>query len=141
MKRVSVSTKLGLLALIVSFTTGCFGHVSEPFNLQPQARQVESHGAQTVEATNAKPGMIVHIDPETGRFITPPPGEPSAELPQPTENAVKIPAAELREMLSPVPGGGVMIRLDERFKTPLTATIDSGGKLRFEHKQTQSGAD
>jgi hypothetical protein len=43
-------------------------------------------------------------------------------------------ASELKESQSPIPGGGVMIELDDRFRSPLTATIDADGKLRFEHK-------
>lgn len=141
MKKIFLRIELGLVALTVCFTTGCFGHVSESVNSQSLARQVESHGTPTGEATDTKQGIIVHIDPETGRFVAPPSAGPSAELPQPIDKGVKKPAAELREILSPVPGGGVMIRLDERFQTPLTATIDSDGKVRFEHKRTQSGAD
>ncbi|MGH7926924.1 MAG: hypothetical protein ACREQV_03930, partial [Candidatus Binatia bacterium] len=52
----------------------------------------------------------------------------------------KPPLPELRQTLSPVPGGGVMIDLDDRFHTPLTATIDAGGKVRFEHKPTAPGS-
>jgi hypothetical protein len=45
----------------------------------------------------------------------------------------KEPAAEPHETLSPVPGGGVMIHLGERYFAPLTATIDADGKVRLEH--------
>jgi hypothetical protein len=34
-----------------------------------------------------------------------------------------------------------MIQLDERFHTPLTATIDADGKVRFEHKPAVSGTN
>jgi hypothetical protein len=139
MKTTSLQIKFGL-ALTVTFITGCFGHVSERANSDSRASMLESETGQTAEPTERAPGIIVHIDPKTGEIITPPAGAlpgPVAQ-PQPPVGAAKKPLAELRETLSPVPGGGFMIYLDERFHTPLSATIDTDGKVRFEHKQTGS---
>ena len=136
MKTTSLQIKFGLAALTVAFITGCFGHVSERANSDSRASKLESETRQTVEPTEKSPGIIIHIDPKTGEIITPPAGV----LPDPDAQpaVAKKPLAELRETLSPVPGGGVMINLDERFHTPLSATIDIDGKVRFQHKQTSS---
>ena len=136
MKTTSLQIKFGLAALTVAFITGCFGHVSERANSDSRASKLESETGQTAEPTEKSPGIIIHIDPKTGEIITPPAGV----LPDPDAQpaVAKKPLAELRETLSPVPGGGVMINLDERFHTPLSATIDIDGKVRFQHKQTSS---
>jgi hypothetical protein len=138
MKTTSRQTKFGLTALTVTFITGCFGHVSERANSDSRASKLESETGQTVEPTEKLPGIIVHIDPKTGEIITPPAGVLPGPDAQPSVDAAKKPLPELRETLSPVPGGGVMIHLDERFHTPLSATIDTDGKVRFEHKQDSS---
>jgi hypothetical protein len=73
----------------------------------------------------------VHIDPQTGQIMVPPMAAPTGQTQQPQINTLAMPP--LRETVSPVPGGGVMIHLDERFLTPLMATIDGDGKLRIGH--------
>ena len=138
MKTTSFQIKFGLAALTVTFITGCFGHVSERANSDSRASKLESATGQKAEPTEKAPGIIVHIDPKTGEIITPPAGVLPGPDAQPSVDAAKKPLPELRETLSPVPGGGVMIHLDERFHTPLSATIDRDGKVRFEHKQTSS---
>jgi hypothetical protein len=138
MKTTSLQIKFGLAALTVAFITGCFGHVSERANSDSRASKLESETGQTAEPTEKSPGIIVHIDPKTGEFITPPAGVLPGPDAHPPVDATKKPLAELRETLSPVPGGGVMIDLDERFHTPLSVTIDTDGKVRFQHKQTGS---
>jgi hypothetical protein len=138
MKTTSFQIKFGLAALTVTFITGCFGHVSERANSDSRASKLESATGQTAEPTEKPPGIIVHIDPKTGEIITPPAGVLPGPDAQPSVDAAKKPLPELRETLSPVPGGGVMIHLDERFHSPLSATIDTEGKVRFEHKQTGS---
>ena len=138
MKKTSLQIKFGLTALTVTFITGCFGHVSERVNSDSRAGKPESETRQTAEPTEKRPGIIVYIDPKTGEITTPPPGALPAPVAQPSVDAAKKPLPEPRETLSPVPGGGVMIELDERFHSPLSATIDTDGKVRFQHKQTSS---
>ena len=102
---------------------------SKPSQMNPQGGIINQEAP--IHVSNVMP-----IDPKTGEIITPPAGV----LPDPDAQpaVAKKPLAELRETLSPVPGGGVMINLDERFHTPLSATIDIDGKVKFQHKQTSS---
>jgi hypothetical protein len=137
MKTTSLQIKFGLTALTVTFITGCFAHVSERANSDSRTK-LESETGQTAEPTEKPPGIIVYIDPKTGEITTPPAGALPAPVAQPSLDAAKKPLPELHETLSPVPGGGVMIQLDERFHSPLSATIDTDGKVGFEHKQTSS---
>jgi hypothetical protein len=44
----------------------------------------------------------------------------------------------LEERPSPVPGGGTMVDLKGRFQSPLTATIDSNGDIKIEHRDIES---
>jgi len=134
MKTTPIQIKFGLAALTVTFLTGCFGHLSQRANSDSLASKLESGTGQTAEPT----GIIVHIDPKTGEIIIPPARALPGPVAQPSVDAIKKPLAEPRETPSPVPGGGVMIDLDERFQTPLSATIDTEGKVRFQHKQTVS---
>jgi hypothetical protein len=138
MKRTPLQLKLGLAVLAVTFITGCFGHVSERANSDALSSKLESETGQTAEPTEKPPGIIVHIDPKTGEIIIPPARGLPGPVAQPSADAAKKSLAEPRETLSPVPGGGVMIDLDERFQTPLSVTIDADGKVRFQHKQTSS---
>jgi hypothetical protein len=82
--------------------------------------------------------MVVHVDPTTGKIIAPPQIPLSGEALKAPEAIAKTPLPVLQQTLSPILGGGVVIHLDERFMTPLTATIDAGGKVRIEHQQTTS---
>jgi hypothetical protein len=138
MKTTPIQIKFGLAALTVTFLTGCFGHLSQRANSDSLASKHESETGQTAEPTGKVPGIIVHIDPQTGEIVIPPARALPGPVAQPPVDAIKKPLAEPRETPSPVPGGGVMIDLDERFQTPLSATIDTEGKVRFQHKQTGS---
>jgi hypothetical protein len=138
MKTTSLQIKFGLAALTVTFIAGCFGQFGERASSDSLASNLESETGQTTEPTEKAPGIIVHIDPKTGEIIIPPARALPGSVAQPPVDAAKKPLAEPRETPSPVPGGGVMIDLDERFQTPLSATIDTDGKVRFQHKQTGS---
>lgn len=128
-------------AFLVTLASGCAVHNPEQGNpepslARPEALQVNPVGAQGTEPGEKAPGIIVYIDPKSGEFTTPPPEAMSAQTPQQSLETGKEPASELHEILSPVPGGGVAVRLGERFSTPLSATIDADGKLRVEHSPT-----
>ena len=74
-----------------------------------------------------------YIDPETGEFITPPePQVPAAEMLAP-QAAFSTSHDDLVEIPSPVAGGGTMVDLKGRFRSPLTATIDRSGKINIGH--------
>jgi hypothetical protein len=107
----------------------------ESYRSRPEDVEFIRAGSQGTEAREKAPDIIVYIDPKSGEIAP----EPSAAWPaQRGQQALESaePVAELHETLSPVPGGGVMIHLGERFSTPLTATIEADGKLRLEHRPT-----
>ncbi len=136
-----IRNKLGLGVLIATFTNGCVAHSIGQVSSEPQISDPQSATGQQIERSEKTPGIIVHIDPETGRIITPPSTPAPGQIQQPPPEAAKPHPPPLQETLSPVPGGGVMIELDDRFRTPLSATIDADGKVRFEHKSTAPGAN
>ena len=141
MKKIPFRVKIGLMVLLATLTAGCFRHASEQVDSESRTIKVEGIPAQPSEPTERAPGVIVHIDPKTGEIITPSTGALPGEVPQAPVDTTKKPPAELREVPSPVPGGGVVIHLDERFDTPLTATIDADGNIKLEHKRTMSASE
>jgi len=136
-----IRSKLGLGVLMATLTNGCVAHTIGQITSEPQMSHPQSTLGQTTEPPEKTPAIIVHIDPQTGRIITPPTTPLPGQVPQSPLDTVKQPLPQLQQTLSPVPGGGVMIQLDERFHTPLTATIDADGKVRFEHKPAVSGTN
>jgi hypothetical protein len=125
-------------ALLVALASGCVAHVSEPVDpksnlTRSEADQLIPVGTRETEPGEKAPGIIVHIDPNSGEFTSQPAEALPAQKGQQSVEKAREPALELHETLSPVPGGGVAIRLGESFFTPLTATIDAEGKLRLEH--------
>jgi hypothetical protein len=127
---------LGLLFVILA--SGCVAHISEPVNpepnlTRPEAVQFIPAGTQGTEPVKKAPGIIVYIDPKSGEFTAGPTEALPAQRPQQSLASGRESVSEPQETLSPVPGGGVAVRLGERFFTPLTATIDADGELRLEH--------
>jgi hypothetical protein len=103
-----------------------------------------SSGGESLEQKRPKsqkvPGMKIYIDPRTGNFSDP----PAQELPtasQQSLDASKESSPELRQTLSPRPGGGVMIDLRGRFHGPLTATRKPDGKVSIEHRSPAVPSD
>jgi hypothetical protein len=84
--------------------------------------------------------MRVEIDPQTGEIVEPSAGVPAAEVPGSLEDAFRTSSEGLEETSSPVPGGGEMIDLRGRFRSPLAATQDAEGKLSIQHPPNVSGA-
>jgi len=130
MKRMPLSFEVGLLFLAVA-SSGCVGIVRDSTDSQPMVGLNGEIGS-AIEPGYRSPDIVVHIDPQTGQIITPPAG---TQAPQSLET-VKPPLPELYQELSPVPGGGVMIRLDERFQIPITGTIDANGNLSLNHESS-----
>jgi hypothetical protein len=83
----------------------------------------------------AAPGMRVYIDPKTGEPTTPPPGAAVEAAP-----AVQQRSGEglVEETL---PGGGVKVDLQGRFKTPLVVTVGPDGRARVGHAPSSNGGD
>ena len=82
--------------------------------------------------------LKVYIDPETGEFITPEEAEAPPEERLTPSAAYSTSHEGLEERPSPVPGGGTMVDLKGRFQSPLTATIDSNGDIKIEHRDIES---
>ena len=78
--------------------------------------------------------LRVYIDPETGEYTTPPAPEVPAARKLPSPAALSTSHEGLEEQPSPVPGGGTLVDLKGRFRSPLVATIDSNGKTKIEHQ-------
>lgn len=128
-----IVNKLGIAALIAIFGNGCAAHTTGQIDTESQVGYSQQH---KVEPSEVAPAIIVHIDPQTGQIVTPPATPSAAQVPQTPLETAKPPLPPLQEKSSPVAGGGFMIELDDRFRTPLTATIDADGKVKFEHKRS-----
>ena len=129
MQQTSIQIGFVLGVLFAPFLSGCIGWIGRPVDSESQL--LKSETVQAAEASADGQAIIVHIDPQTGQIMVPPMAAPTGQTQQPQINTLAMPP--LRETVSPVPGGGVMIHLDERFLTPLMATIDGDGKLRIGH--------
>ncbi len=104
-----------------------------------QQRNEPNENRNIAATSNNRQGMIVHIDPSTGEFISETPEQQksrsSAESAEPS-------VPEPIEMLSPVAGGGIMVESNGQFDTPLAATVDPSGNITVKHQATTaSGAE
>jgi hypothetical protein len=93
------------------------------------AKQDEGQVSGTPQGS---PGMRVYVDPETGEFTVPPKEARAVEAPAP-EAAFSSSHEGLVEVRSSVPGGGILLDLQGRFRSPLTATLGTDGKLKMQH--------
>jgi hypothetical protein len=85
-------------------------------------------------ASKAAPGMIIHIDPQTGAILdAPAPGSVPLQMTPDLLNALSTSHQGLVEAPSPVLGGGIIVDLQGRFMSPLVGTIDADGNLRIQH--------
>jgi hypothetical protein len=139
-------SKAALVTLLVSLASGCAAHIPETVNPEPYPSRLEAvelfpARSQGTEPGEKTPGIIVYIDPQSGEITAGPSAALPAQRGQQSLESAGQPVSELQETLSPVPGGGVVIHLGERFSTPLTATIDADGKLRLEHLPTLPDSD
>ena len=123
-------TSFRCVLLLAPFLSGCIGWIGRPLDSESQTRNLRIETIQATEPSANGQATIVHIDPQTGQIMVPPMAA-STQTQQPQLNTLAMPP--LRETVSPVPGGGVMMHLDERFLTPLMATIDADGKVRIGH--------
>lgn len=95
---------------------------------------VEGAIAAPVVTDPGADGMVVYVDPRTGKLSSEPaPGSTPLVLPPETQSALSTSGEGLTQTPSPVPGGGIMIDLQGRFQSPLIATVDETGKLRVGH--------
>ena len=82
----------------------------------------------------AASGMVIYIDPQTGAILKEPaPGTVPLQLTPELQNALSTSDHGLAESPSAVPGGGVKVDLQGRFRSPLFATTDATGKVTIHH--------
>ena len=96
------------------------------------ATAAEGQGEKAASTPEGSAGMRVYRDPKTGRFEVPPADASAAEA-LPPSPASSTSHEGLVETPSPVPGGGILIDLQGRFRSSLKATIDPNGHLTIEH--------
>jgi len=98
----------------------------------PNTRVGQEQNNKNLTAGAESEAQRVYIDPETGEFTTPPEREIATARKQALTAASSTSHEGLEER--PAPGGGTMVDLKGRFRSPLTATIDSNGKIKIEHQ-------
>lgn len=89
-------------------------------------------------ASQRAAGMVIFVDPQTGETKEPPASaleELTLEHPESLSSAWSTPAAGLAEIPSPTPNGGVMVRLQGRFLSPLSIIRHPDGQLTIQHRQ------
>jgi hypothetical protein len=100
--------------------------------------------AQASAEENARPssGLVVHIDPATGRIVPKPTaGGNVPAIPAPQFQSAPTADSDFVEEASPIPGGGIKVNLKRRFHQPLTATSQPDGRIRIEHTPTDAQVD
>ena len=85
---------------------------------------------EAVPVQQGTSGFRAYIDPETGQLTVPPEDAPAEE---PTAAALATSDEGLVAVPSPVPGGGNVVDLKGRFRSPLMATVDAEGKVEIHH--------
>lgn len=80
-------------------------------------------------ASPAQAGYRVYIDPSTGSITSQPTQWGPVVVDPDVKNALDTSPDGLREEQSPVPGGGVMVRLDGRFQSVEMGAIGPDGEL------------
>jgi hypothetical protein len=152
MKPPNYWCRFELVMLIVTFAAGCAANITappSPYSIgdpeTPRSTLNSRHFREVEQESGAAPqsapGIVVHIDPATGRVLpipsatTPAPGIQGQALGQ-----VGASVPPVFEQLSTTPGGGVMVKLNRQFHTPLIATIDSDGKVVIKHGNVTSAS-
>jgi hypothetical protein len=74
-----------------------------------------------------------NVDPETGEWVSPSEHDGPVDAEPVEASALNRSAEKMEEKPSPAPGGGMMIDLKGRFRSPIAATIESNGKTKIEH--------
>lgn len=102
--------------------------VASPAANADSAASVESVATMPVAAASA--GRRVYIDPATGRPSSGPPPIPPGQARRPeVANALSTSSEGLRAVPVAAPGGGVMVDLQGRFRSLVTATVGADGSV------------
>ena len=120
------------------FATGLLGAAAcLAAAIQPASAE---DAAPKVEAVPAPGGMVVHVDPQTGRVIpAPAPGTPTLQLSPAEQNRLSTSSEGLVEQY--IPGVGYKLNVQGRFQSPLMATTGPDGKVRILHMGEQSAGE
>jgi hypothetical protein len=95
--------------------------------LQPSAEK-------SAAAPEGASGLTIHIDPQTGAILSAPgPSSVPLQLSPQLRNALSTSHEGLVAVPSSVPGGGVKVDLQGRFRSPLIATVGADGRLKTQH--------
>jgi hypothetical protein len=103
------------------------------------ATLVPEHDGQAAGAVEGAADMRIYRNPVTGE-LGGPPAEAPDQVSLPPDDALSTSSEGLVETPSPVPGGGSMVDLQGRFRSPLTATQDAEGKVMIQHLPSGSSA-
>ncbi len=112
---------------VAAMCAGCAIQGTSPALDITQAASVEPASAQTAPAPVRAAGMRVYKDPQTGEITgTPPATSPTTAMERPLsrsdEGLVAVPNTA-------VPGGGVKVDLQGRFRSHFIATKDDEGNV------------
>ncbi len=95
------------------------------------AKAAARSGEADACAALGRAGIVVHIDPQTGRPTTRPSAGQSAAAAAALKAMANRSSTGLVEQ--PGPAGGVMVNLQGRFRSPVVAQVGSDGKVSVEH--------
>lgn len=129
------------MLITLALTAGLVGsrgsHHGEPTSAAVVASPAEEEDAtaladpaSTMPSAPGSAGRRVYIDPATGRPGSVPPTIPPgrSRLPE-VANALSTSSEGLHEVPVPIPGGGVMVDLQGRFRSLVTATVRADGTV------------
>lgn len=87
----------------------------------------------SISRPNADGVQKAYVDPESGERVGPPEHDVPANAEPIEASALSESPEDLEEKPSPVNGGGMMIDLKNRFRSPISATIENNGKIKMGH--------
>ena len=129
--RVRLKRTFAIFALAVSFVFGyCVLANQAADDLQMKESSVAIEGGSRTPTGSA--AQMIHIDPETGKIVTSPARGRMLEADELGFYA-NTSHDGLVKVLSPVPGGGVLIDLQGRFRDFRVATISPDGNHTVQH--------
>lgn len=129
---------LALIAIVWALCTHCtderISAASDILEDTPTHSTVAQHKMRLSPVPHKKQGaQKANVDPETGQLVSPTEHHAPATNETNESSALNHPVEKMEEKESPVPGGGMMIDLKGRFKSPIRATIKQSGQTEIGH--------